>query len=212
MVLEGKLGSGWRGFGLHLRKAIASETLISKQPQYVLKPTVEKSKSLLLATAEADRKDGGGSKKGKPSKFENTNKSDLCNHSHDTCDLITEKEKPMSEAKFTLEIKDSVGSGTEPHLSLDVSMRVERGPDGVWKVQWSEVQEVGRNVKPKEQSLKSFDKPLAPFKSKPNRQTDIPKPISVWRPKPKQTHLFSFPSDETQNTGISSSSVSASSE
>ena len=69
-------------------------------------------------------------------------------------------------------------------------------------VQWSKVQEVGRNVKPKEQSFKNFDKPSAPFK---------PKPISVWRPKLKQTHPSSFPSDETQNTGISLPSVSASS-
>ena len=79
-----------------------------------------------------------------------------------------------------LEIKDSVGSDTKPHLSLDVSMRLERGLDGVWKVQWSKVQEVGRNVKPKEQSFKNFDKPSAPFKPKLNRQTAIPKPISVW--------------------------------
>ena len=118
VVPEGKLGSGWRGFGFHLRKAIAPETLVIRLPQSVLKPTAEKS--LLLATAEADRKDGCGSKKGKPlmPNFENTNKSNLRNHSHDTRNLSAEKEKLMSEAKFTLEIKDSVGSGTEPHLSL----------------------------------------------------------------------------------------------
>ena len=212
VVPEGKLGSGWRGFGFHLRKAIAPETLVIRLPQSVLKPTAEKS--LLLATAEADRKDGCGSKKGKPlmPNFENTNKSNLRNHSHDTRNLSAEKEKLMSEAKFTLEIKDSVGSGTEPHLSLDVSLRVERGPDGVWKVQWSKVQEVGRNAKPKEQSFKNFNKPSAPFKPKPNRQTAIPKPNSVWQPKPKQTHPYSFSSDETQITGISLPLVSVSSE
>ena len=32
MVPEGKLGSGWRGFGFHLRKAIAPETLAAKPP------------------------------------------------------------------------------------------------------------------------------------------------------------------------------------
>ena len=214
VVPEGKLGSGWRGFGFHLRKAIAPETVVIKQPQSVLKPTAEKAKSLLLVTAEADRKDGCGSKKGKPltPNFENTNRSNLRNHSHDTRDLSAEKEKPMSEAKFTLEIIDSVGSGTEPNLSLDVSMRVERGPDGVWKVQWSKVQEVGRNAKPKEQSFKSFDKPSAPFKPKPNLQTAIPKPISVWRPKPKQTHPYSFSFNETQIAGISLPSVSVSPE
>ena len=31
MVLEGKSGSGWRGFGLHLRKTIDLESLASKQ-------------------------------------------------------------------------------------------------------------------------------------------------------------------------------------
>ena len=31
VVPEGKLGSGWRGFGLHLRKAIDLESLASKQ-------------------------------------------------------------------------------------------------------------------------------------------------------------------------------------
>ena len=83
---EGKLGSGWRGFGFHLQKAIAPETLAIKKPQSVLKPTVEKSKSSLLATAEGDRRDGGGSKKGKQlmPNFQNSNKSNLRNLSHDT--------------------------------------------------------------------------------------------------------------------------------
>ena len=52
VVPEAKLGSGWGGFGFHLRKAISPETLVIEQPQYVLKPTVEKSKSLLLVMAE----------------------------------------------------------------------------------------------------------------------------------------------------------------
>ena len=32
IVLEGKLGSGWRGFGFHLRKVIAPDSLIVKPP------------------------------------------------------------------------------------------------------------------------------------------------------------------------------------
>ena len=86
VVPEGKLGSGWRGFGFHLRKAIAPETLVIRLPQSVLKPVAEKS--LLLATAEADRKDGCGSKKGKPlmPNFENTNKSNL--QTNRTCAII----------------------------------------------------------------------------------------------------------------------------
>ncbi|XP_075658265.1 transcription factor Pur-alpha 1-like [Castanea sativa] len=37
VVPEGKLGSGWRGFGLHLRKVIVPESIVSTQPQAVLK-------------------------------------------------------------------------------------------------------------------------------------------------------------------------------
>ena len=65
IVLEGKLGSGWRGFGFHLRKAIAFNTLVVKPPsQSTLFPTVQKfrnQKSFLLATVEGDRKTNGGS-------------------------------------------------------------------------------------------------------------------------------------------------------
>ena len=32
VVPEGKLGSGWRGFGFNLRKAIALESLAAKPP------------------------------------------------------------------------------------------------------------------------------------------------------------------------------------
>ena len=58
MVPEGKAGSGWRGFGFHLRKAIAPETLATKQPfNSVLKPIVENHKTFLRAAAEGDRRD-----------------------------------------------------------------------------------------------------------------------------------------------------------
>ena len=65
IVLEGKLGSGWRGFGFHLRKAIAFNTLVVKPlSQSTLFPTVQKfrnQKSFLLATVEGDQKTNGGS-------------------------------------------------------------------------------------------------------------------------------------------------------
>ncbi|KAK9992046.1 hypothetical protein SO802_027031 [Lithocarpus litseifolius] len=138
VVPEGKLGSGWRGFGLHLRKAIAPKTLVIKKPQSVLKQTVEKSNSVLLAMAETDRREGGreggGSKKGKPlmPNIQNSNKSNLHNHSQDTRELNTRKEVATSEAKFTFEIQDIVGRADFP-LSLDVSMRLECGPDAPFK-------------------------------------------------------------------------------
>ena len=45
IVLEGKLGNGWRGFGFRLRKAIAPETLVVKPPsQSSLFPIMQKFK------------------------------------------------------------------------------------------------------------------------------------------------------------------------
>ena len=76
---EGKLGSGWRGFGFHLRKAIAPDSLTIKPPsKSVLNLTRQQfsqQKSFLSASMDGDWKDNGGSKKGKrlmPS-FQNSN-------------------------------------------------------------------------------------------------------------------------------------------
>ena len=69
IVPEGRLGSGWRGFGFNLRKAIAPDSLTVKPPsQSVLNLTGQQfrqQKSFLSAAVDGDRKDNGGSKKGK---------------------------------------------------------------------------------------------------------------------------------------------------
>ena len=53
VVLEGKLGSGWRGFGFHLRKAIALETLVVKLPPKNLSGIEHKaSKSFVTAVVK----------------------------------------------------------------------------------------------------------------------------------------------------------------
>ena len=60
IVPEGKLGSGWRGFGFHLRKAIAPDSLGIKPPsQFALFPSMQKfrnHKSFLSATVVVIRK------------------------------------------------------------------------------------------------------------------------------------------------------------
>ena len=69
IVPEGKLGSGWRGFGFHLRKAIAPDSLGIKPPsQSALLPSLPKfrtHKSFLSAVVDGDRKSTGGSRTGK---------------------------------------------------------------------------------------------------------------------------------------------------
>ena len=69
IVPKGKLGSGWRGFGFHLRKAIAPNSLGTKPPsQFALLPSLPKfktHKSFLSAVVDGDRKSTGGSRIGK---------------------------------------------------------------------------------------------------------------------------------------------------
>ena len=189
VVPEGKASSGWRGFGFHLRKAIAPGTLATKQPFIsVLKPRVENHKTFLLAAAEGDRREGGGSRKGKQlmPEFQISTESMLSNKSHDIRDLNAGTKQAISKAELSVEITESNSCINDSPLTLDVGLRLERGPDGEWEVIWSKVKEVGHIEKPKVKNLKPVSqfKPTAPFNAKPKLN---PKPIKVWRPKPKQT-------------------------
>ena len=90
---------------------------------------------------------------------------------------------------------------------MDVGLRLERGPDGEWEVMWSKVKEGGRIEKPKDKNFKpvSHFKPTAPFNAKPKLN---PKPIKVWRPKPKQT----LQNSETHPRNLTSASKSSASD
>ena len=168
---KGKSGSGWQGFGFHLQKAIAPGSLAIKQPfNSVLKPTEENSKSFLLAAAEGDWREGSGSRKGKQlmPNFQISTKSHLSNQSHDTHDLNAGKKQATSKAKLSIEITENISSVNDSHLTLDVGLRLECGPDGGWEVKWSKVQEVDRIEKPKDNNNKPEDKnhnfkPKTPF-------------------------------------------------
>ena len=110
VVPEGKAISGWRGFGFHLRKAIAPGTLTTKQPFIsVLKPRVENHKTFLLAAAEGDWREGSGSRKGKQliPEFQISTESILSNKSHDTRDLNAGKKQAISKAELSVEITES---------------------------------------------------------------------------------------------------------
>ena len=107
MVPEGKSGSGWRGFGFHLRKAISLGMLAVKQPSNsVLKLLRENSKPFLLAAAEGDRREVSGSRKGKQSmpNFQKSTKSNFSNQSHDTRDLNAGKKQALGRSKRCLRL------------------------------------------------------------------------------------------------------------
>ena len=210
VVPEGKASSGWRGFGFHLRKAIAPGTLATKQPFIsVLKPRVENHKTFLLAAAEGDRREGGGSRKGKQlmPEFQISTESMLSNKSHDIRDLNAGMKQAISKAELSVEITESNSCSSDSPLTLDVGLKLERGSDGEWKVLWSKVKEVGHIEKPKVKNLKPVSqfKPTAPFNAKPKLN---PKPIKVWRPKPKQT----LQNGETYPRNLTSASKSSGSD
>ena len=114
VVSERKLGSGWRGFGFHLWKAIAPESLAAKLlSKSVLKPSIveqfrqKNSKSFLLATTKGDWSAGGGGKKGKQliPNLENSNYTILSNQNHDLCDSNAANERAMLGAKSRLKLR-----------------------------------------------------------------------------------------------------------
>ncbi|KAK7819164.1 flavin mononucleotide hydrolase 1 [Quercus suber] len=120
--------------------------------------------------------------------FQISTESNLSNKSHDIRDLNAGKKQAISKAKLSVEIIESNSGVNDSPLTLDVGLRLERGPDGEWEVIWSKVKELGRKEKPKDKNFKPEDKsqfkPTAPFNAKPKLN---PKPITVWRPKPKRT-------------------------
>ena len=79
------------------------------------------------------------------------------------------KEKDVTGLKLSIAASD----GTEGVLSVDLQLRLLRGPSGKWEVSWSKVSEVGS----------SSNQPLKP---------NIPaSPANTLKPKPPSTsHLF----------------------
>lgn len=82
---------------------------------------------------------------------------------------------------MSVEITKSISGVSGLLLTLDVGLRLERGPDGGWEVKWSKVQEVGHIEIPKDNNNMLEDKnhifkPKAPFNAKPKIN---PKPITV---------------------------------
>ena len=146
IVPKGKLGSRWRGFGFHLRKAISPESLVVKsQSPSVLIPTEQKfshQKSFLVAAMDGDCIKNDGSRKGKPllPNVQNSNKANQTIKSSLGCQNLELRERcagqvsAVPEAEFTLALKDNSLYGAKSPLSLEVSLNLGRGPNGKWKL------------------------------------------------------------------------------
>ena len=86
VVPEGKSGSGWRGFGLHLRKEIDPESLAPKQAITGI-PKRDASKSFALVVAGKRKNNGGRGDEGKnkTALVQNSNPRDFSRNNRDTC-------------------------------------------------------------------------------------------------------------------------------
>ena len=86
MVPEGKSRSGWRGFGLHLRKAIDLESLAPKQATTGI-PNKDASISYTLVVAGKQKNTSGGRDEGKnkTALVQNSNPRDFSHTNCHTC-------------------------------------------------------------------------------------------------------------------------------
>ncbi|KAK7833453.1 e3 sumo-protein ligase mms21 [Quercus suber] len=168
IVPEGKMGSGWRGFGFHLRKAIAPVSLtINPSFQSVLNMTGQQfrqHKSFLSAAVDGDRKDNGGRKKGRhlmPS-IQNSNvpgpssqnQDCLSSQYQDLRDRGVGKVSLVPGADFMLEFNANASHGSNTPLSLELSLSLECGLNGKWDPSLS--QPKPKVWRPKTKELKSL--------------------------------------------------------
>ena len=199
IVPEGKLGSGWRGFGFHLRKAIAPVSPGVKLPPLSAPlPSLQKSrkhKSFLAAAVEGDRKSFGGSRTGKLAlpNIQNSIKSTLAptsrlssqkSQSLDLRDRGAGQVSTVPEDEVTLELQDDALSMADSPLSLEVSLHLVRGLNGKWDIKSSNIKEVGcSGVGP----LKDVFKPNALAEAPPLNPPHVPKlkpkTSLVWQPR-----------------------------
>ena len=220
IVPEGKLGSGWRGFGFHLRKAIAPDSLGTKLPsQSALFPSMPKfrnHKSFLSAVVDGDRKSTGGSRTGKLAlpNIQNSIKSNLAiksslsSQKHQNLDLRDKGAGQVSvvpEAEVTLVVQDDARKGVESPLSLEVSLCLVRGLNGKWEVKYSNIKEVGYlDVGPMQEAVRPIAFAVTPTLNPPLGPYAKPKPPKVWQPKRTEQPMRPSSTCETQTSGMSS--------
>ena len=195
IVLEGKLGSGWRGFGFHLHKAISPESLVVKlQSPSALISTEQKftpQKSFLSAAMDGDQINNGGSRKGK---------------------LLLPNVQNSNKANQAIKsLKDNSLYGAKSPLSLEVSLNLECGLNAKWEIKHSNVKEVDCVSPSGVGPTQAVIRPNTPAKvfplNPPQARVFKPKPSLVWQPKRKDLSTRPFPVRETKLPGMYPSSL-----
>ena len=167
-------------------------------------------KSFLSAAVDSDRKNNGGSGKGKQlmPNIQNSNKLSLSNQNHDSRDKGARKEGAVPGVEIMHEIKDDALNGTISPLLLEVSLSLECGLNGKWEIKCSNIKEVGCVSPSGVGSTQAVFRPNVLAEAIPLNPPHVhkfkPKPTLVWRPKRKQLTTRSFLMRETQPPGKSS--------
>ena len=215
VVLEGNLGCGWRGFGFHLRKALAPGTLAINLPPKLLPGSEYKASKSFAATvmqgrrteskthrqvsAESSQNDGIGGHKGKHLMLDIRN-SNLANPGFQTLDSRASslgKENAQSSlgkenVQFGAKILPVFLDGTKGGMNLDLFIRLECGPHGKWGISWSKVIEVdplvGQASNPKPIDFNKPKHKLVPSAG----QIPNPEPFDFFKPKQKLVFKWKF--------------------
>ena len=208
VVPKGNLGCGWRGFGFHLRKALALGTpAINLPPKLLPGSEYKASKSFAAAVVQGRRNEsqthrqvavessqyvGTRGHKGKHLMLDTRN-SNSANPGFQTLDSRASslgKENAQSSLgkeniQIGAEISPVSSDDSEDGVILDLFIKLERGPHGKWGISWSKVSEVDPSV-----GQASNPKPID-F-NKPNHKLILsaglipnPKPFDFIKPKVK---------------------------
>ena len=114
------MGSGWRGFGLHLRKTLEPASLAGQgQPHRQSKP--------IVVAAGHNNHSGGIKGKEKIAEFRNLKTSASSSFHRDQSDLYSDKAKAQIGAKLTSNINGKIKTNS---LTLDLFLHVEHGNGG----------------------------------------------------------------------------------
>lgn len=141
VIPEGKLGRGWRGFGLHLRKTLEASLLRLGHPRN----QKGDHKQPALVMAEGRQNNYGTVNKGKEKilEFQISKVKNFNGNHNDFHNVYSRKEKVGFGAKVTSVINGIVSNDMLGKFTLDFFFCVVQGFDGSWDVVFSEVKEVG---------------------------------------------------------------------
>ena len=160
VVSKGNLSCGWRGFGFHLRKALAPGTPAINLPPKLLPGSEYKASKSFVATVvqgrrieskahrqvavESSQYVGTGGHKGKHLLL-GTRKSNSANPGFQTLDSrassLGKKNAQSNPGKEDVQISAKISPvssvDSEDGVILDLFIRLERGPLGNWGISWS---------------------------------------------------------------------------